>query len=61
MALQEIMKTPPYNVFPRLLFDSRLDKGRTHLMEPEEHNPLLPFLALLMVKYESQSLLGPPS
>lgn len=60
MALQEITKAPPYSVFPWLLFHLRLDTGRTHnhayLMVPEEHNPLPPFLALLMVRYESQSL-----
>lgn len=65
MALQEITKAPPFTVFPWLLFHLRLDIGRTHnhayLMVPEEHNPLPPFLALLMVRYESQLLLATPS
>lgn len=51
------MKIPSYHVVPWLLLHFRLDVGRTrargYLMVPEEHHPLSPFAALLMVKYES--------
>lgn len=59
---QEVMKITSYHVVPWLLFHFRLDIGRTrnhgYLMVPEEHHPLSPFAALLIVKYESQLSLG---
>lgn len=51
------MKITSYRIVPWLLFRFRLDIGRAHghgyVMVPEEHHPLSPFAALLMVKYES--------